>query len=94
MIFPKAQRAQYLELFRRNGVSAVFAGHYHANGHSRYGDLEIVITGPVGRPLWQDPSGFRVVEVFPDHIEHTYYGFANMPETITLEKQPAVQALP
>jgi len=91
---PRIQRTRYLDLFRRNGISAVFTGHYHGNGYGRDGDLEMVITGPVGKPLRQDPSGFRIVKVFPDHIEHAYYGFANMPENVDLEAQLLMQAVP
>lgn len=91
---PRIQRTRYLDLFRRNGISAVFTGHYHGNGYGRDGDLEMVITGPVGKPLRQDSSGFRIVKVFPDHIEHTYYGFANMPENVALEAQLLMQAVP
>jgi len=91
---PRNQRTRYLDLFRRNGISAVFTGHYHGNGYGRDGDLEMVITGPTGKPLRQDPSGFRIVKVFPDHIEHAYYGFANMPATVDLEAQLLMQAVP
>ncbi len=91
---PLLQRIRYLDLFKRNGVSAVFAGHYHGNGYGRDGDLEMVITGPVGKPLRQDPSGFRIVKVFPDHIEHAYYGFTDMPKTVAFDNWPLLQTVP
>ncbi|MBA7598050.1 MAG: hypothetical protein GH143_10590 [Calditrichaeota bacterium] len=91
---PQLQRTRYLNLFKRNGVSAVFAGHYHGNGYGRNGDLEMVITGPVGKTLRQDPSGFRIVKVYPDHIEHAYYGFADMLKTIAFDNWPLLQTVP
>ncbi len=91
---PRNQRTRYLDLFKSSGVAAVFAGHYHGNAYSRDGDLEMVITGPVGKPLRQDPSGFRIAKVFPDHIEHAYYGFTDLPATVDLEAQLLMQAVP
>ncbi len=82
---PRARRQVYLQLFREHGVSHVFAGHYHRNSHGRDGELEMITTGPVGRPLGDDPSGFRVVEVWPDRVEHSYYGLAQVPERVGLE---------
>lgn len=82
---PAEQRNRYLKLFTENRVSAVFAGHYHRNSYGRYGDMEMVTTGSVGKPLGSDPSGFRIVKVFKDHIEHEYYGFENIPEVVELK---------
>ncbi len=47
--------------------------------------LEMVTTGPVGKPLGDDPSGLRVVKVFSDRIEHRYYGLDDVPPSITLD---------
>ncbi|MHC4412125.1 MAG: hypothetical protein ACYSW6_03990 [Planctomycetota bacterium] len=74
-----------MKLFAENKVSTVFAGHYHRNSYGRYGDMEMVTTGPVSKPLGKDPSGFRIVKVFKDHIEHNYYGFESMPEAVELK---------
>jgi len=76
---PLARRGRYLELLRDAGVQAVFAGHYHRNGHGRDGELEMVTTGPVGKPLGDDPSGFRIVRPGPERIEHVYFGIAEAP---------------
>ncbi len=73
---PLQRRSLYLQLLRDAGIRAVFAGHYHRNGYGRYGDLEMITTGPVGKPLGADPSGFRIVRVGPDGIEHGYFGIA------------------
>ena len=69
---PREARARYLEMFRANGVKYVFAGHYHRNAFGKAGDLEMVTTGPVGKPLGKDPSGFRIVTVRDSGLEHHY----------------------
>lgn len=81
---PKERRDPCLELFRESEVRAVFAGHYHRNRIAVSGDLEMVTSGPVGKPLGDDPSGLRIVKVFKDHIEHEYYGLDEVPERVHL----------
>jgi 3',5'-cyclic AMP phosphodiesterase CpdA len=76
---PQATRTRYLEMFREAGVSHVFAGHYHRNAFGRDDGLEMVTTGPVGRPLGVDPSGFRLVRVGPDGIGHEYVSLGAIP---------------
>jgi 3',5'-cyclic AMP phosphodiesterase CpdA len=66
-------RSVYLELFKQAGVEAVFAGHYHRNAHGRDGELEMITTGPVGKPLGDDPSGLRLVRVGMDSLRHEYF---------------------
>ena len=68
------------------GVRTVFAGHYHRNAVARDGDLEMVTTGPVGKPLGADPSGFRIVIVTRDSIMHRYYALDSVPERLALPK--------
>ena len=81
---PQVRRRVYLDLFRQHGVRAAFAGHYHRNAYARDGGLEMVTSGPVGRPLGPDPSGIRVVKIYEDRIEHQYYGMDSVPQAITL----------
>jgi 3',5'-cyclic AMP phosphodiesterase CpdA len=71
---PRDRRTLYLDLFREAGVTAVLAGHYHRNHHAWDGPLELITTGPVGRPLGSDPPGFRVVRPAADGLEHAYFG--------------------
>ncbi len=73
-------RASSLEIFQRAGVRAVFAGHYHRNAHGWAGELEMITTGPVGMPLGDDPSGFRIVRVGPHGLDHAYFGLESVPE--------------
>jgi 3',5'-cyclic AMP phosphodiesterase CpdA len=76
---PKQARDRYLELFRRYGVSHVFAGHFHRNAHGKAGDLEMITTGPVGKPLDNARSGLRIAKVSDSGIEQRYYDFGELP---------------
>ena len=49
------------------------------------GALQMVTSGAVGYPLGDDPSGFRVVKVFHGNIEHKYFGFDDVPNSLTLD---------
>jgi 3',5'-cyclic AMP phosphodiesterase CpdA len=73
----KEHRLPVIELFRKYGVSAVFAGHWHRNNYAEYNGMLMVATGPVGFPLGDDPSGYRIVEVHNDGLSHEYHELAN-----------------
>jgi 3',5'-cyclic AMP phosphodiesterase CpdA len=76
---PLETRRRYLNLLRSAGVQYVFAGHYHRNALGRDAGLEMVTTGPVGRPLGDDPSGLRIVSVTPHGLSHQYYALDQVP---------------
>jgi 3',5'-cyclic AMP phosphodiesterase CpdA len=76
---PKATRMRYLELFRKYGVTHVFAGHYHRNAEARASGLEMITTGPVGKPLGGARSGMRIAKVTDEGIEQKYYDFGDLP---------------
>ena len=83
VMIPKDRRRIIMDLLLSYDVSAVFAGHWHRNVYGSFGkNIEMVTSGPVGYPLGDDPSGFRVVHVGEDRIDHRYYGFEDMPENI------------
>lgn len=69
---PLERRTLLLDLLDRHGVSTYLCGHWHRNGGGRYGGVEVAVTGPVGYPLGDDPSGFRVVDVGGDGVDHDY----------------------
>jgi hypothetical protein len=69
---PTARRSELLTLFHDHGVKAVFAGHYHRNAYVSDGDLEIITTNSCNCSLIGEPQGFREVDVYSDHISHTY----------------------
>ena len=81
---PGAQRGPLLELLRSHNVEAVFAGHWHKNAISFDGPMQVVISGPVGYPLGDDPSGIRIVSVYDDRVEHHYYGLDEVPSAVEL----------
>lgn len=78
---PKRHRSRYLALLHQYGVRYVFAGHYHRNAEGQDGDLDMVVTGPVGMPIGPDPSGFRIVRL--DTMDHPYIGLGTIPNQVT-----------
>ena len=79
---PPKPRAKLLKLFATAGVRAVFSGHYHGNLYAKAGDIELVTTSSTGKALRKDPLGFRIVKVYPDRIEHRYYGYETLPKKV------------
>ena len=83
---PQNVRQTWLDRFADNGVTAIFTGHYHRNAYAEYRGMELVTTSAVGRPLGDDASGFRIIKVYGNRIEHTYVSLENIPETVELSK--------
>ena len=81
------RRKKYLELFQKYGVKQVFAGHYHRNSYGKAEDLEMITTGPVGRPLGADSSGFRIVNVKGKIVDHHYFALDSLPEKLRFQKK-------
>ena len=81
---PIARRREFLDLFKAAGVSHIFAGHYHRNAFGRDGALEMVTTGPVGKPLGADSSGLRIVVLSDAGVEHRYYSLDSLPTRVQL----------
>jgi 3',5'-cyclic AMP phosphodiesterase CpdA len=79
---PHERRDLYLWLFREADVRAIFAGHYDENSHGWDGDLEMVTTGPIGKPIGNDPSGLRIVRVGPEGLDHIYFALDAIPEQL------------
>lgn len=75
-------REKYLRLFSNSRVTAVFSGHHHNNGLATYGKMELVTSSSLGKPLGKAPSGFRIIKVYDDKIEHQYFGLKELPEKI------------
>ena len=81
---PSKPRTELLKLFAAAGVLAVFSGHYHWNLYVKSGDMELVTTSSTGKSLRKDPLGFRIVKVYPDRIDHEYYGYEALPKKVKL----------
>jgi len=79
---PRERRLPLAELLNKYGVRYVFAGHTHKNLLARDGQLEVVATAPVGKPLGQDGSGIRVVTVSEAGLSHRYYEFGKLPDKL------------
>jgi 3',5'-cyclic AMP phosphodiesterase CpdA len=80
---PPDVRARYIKLMQQYGVKNVFAGHYHRNSEGRDGNLEMVTTGPVGMPLENARSGFRIVTVTNGSVTNKYFDFGGLPDTLS-----------
>jgi 3',5'-cyclic AMP phosphodiesterase CpdA len=76
---PIETRQRILALLHRYNVRYVFAGHLHANSFGKDVDLEMITTAAEGKPIGPDPSGFRIVEVKGNSLEHKYYPFGTLP---------------
>ncbi|MBT3199597.1 MAG: hypothetical protein HN350_06735 [Phycisphaerales bacterium] len=77
---PLGPRTELLKLFAQSGVRTVFSGHLHRNNYVKAGDIDLVTTSSTGRG--KDPLGFRIVKVYPDRIDHKYYGFEDLPKKV------------
>ncbi len=83
-IIPRERRTVILNLLRKHEVSGAFAGHWHQNNYAADGDMLMIISGPVGFPIADDPSGLRIVKVYDDRIEHDYFGMDAVPDSVDL----------
>lgn len=79
------KRKMYLDLFDKYNVRQIFAGHYHRNAGGRAGNIEMITTGPVGRPLGSDSSGFRIVNVDGTSVNHKYYALDSLPARLNIK---------
>jgi 3',5'-cyclic AMP phosphodiesterase CpdA len=69
----KKYRKPLVEIAADHGIKATFAGPWPRNNYANDSGIEVVTSGPVGYPLGNDSSGFRVVNVTNTSIEHKYY---------------------
>ncbi len=69
---PVERRRRILELAHGAGVRLALAGHWHRNSIAHDGPLEMVTSGPIGYPLGDDPSGYRIVNVTDRGLSHRY----------------------
>lgn len=79
---PVVYREKYLALLDDYNVTHVFAGHLHYNATGKLGDMEMITSGPIGRPLKDDPSGIRIIKISGDSLTHRYYPLDVIPERL------------
>ncbi len=70
--FSKPKRQEYLELFKKYKVNAVFAGHTHKAYSSEWNGIKLVAAGPVGTPLDGGVSGIDIVKVKGKGFKSTF----------------------
>jgi hypothetical protein len=78
------RRTEYLTLFKKHNVTAVFAGHLHNTAEGKDGTLSMVTTGPVGKPLGTGISGLRIIKVYADSVRWPFYGLNAVPQKIDM----------
>lgn len=66
------KREKYLGIFRSCKVDAVFCGHKHDNYETADGDIPVVTTSAIGKPLGDAPSGVRVIVCSAGVLRHAY----------------------
>ncbi len=81
------QRQIYLDLYEKYHVKAVFNGHLHMNKLNRYCETELITTQATSKSLGQDSVGIRIVEVYKNHIDHTFYPISKIPEKIIFDNE-------
>ena len=80
-------RKKYLDLFSSNRVDALFCGHHHNNGYASYGNMKLITTSALGKPLGEAPSGFRIVKVYPGKIDHQFFGLEELPGKVDFSER-------
>jgi len=83
---PVEKRARYLALFKRYGVRYLFSGHYHQNAIGNDGPIEMITSGPVGKPFGDTKSGMRIVMVTDSGLVHRYVEFGDLPNRLPILK--------
>jgi serine/threonine-protein phosphatase CPPED1 len=81
---PLARRTRYLSLFREFGVRTLISGHQHEYTIAGDASFQMVVNGPVGRPLRTGKSGLAVVTVDKAGIGHRFFDFGDLPNRFSL----------
>ena len=72
MNFPKDIRKKYINLFRRHKVSIILSGHLHNTAGCTVEGIELITSGPCGKPLGSGVSGITVVNIDKEGIKYEY----------------------
>ena len=70
--FPVEKREEYIGLFKKYGVTAVFAGHTHQEYDCVYDGIRFITAGPVGNAIGHGKPGYEVVRVTADGFTAEY----------------------
>ncbi|WP_099465403.1 metallophosphoesterase [Parabacteroides provencensis] len=81
---PLTKRGNYIDMFNKYNVDAMFSGHLHRNAKGSAGNFKMITSSALCYPLGEDKVGFRIVKVYPDRIESDYYDLDNIPVKVNL----------
>ena len=81
---PVDRRGKYIDLLNKYNVQYMFVGHLHKNNISQTENLTIVATNALCVSHSTEPSGFRIVKVYPDLVVSDFYSVETLPEIIDL----------
>ncbi len=70
--FPADKRMEYVEIFDKYHVDAVFAGHLHQCFECFLKGFRMITCGPSGKPLGNGYPGFNLVSVTKDKFIYKY----------------------
>lgn len=79
MAIPRAPRRLLLDIAERGGLRTLLTGHMHQHLTRQTGSLEQITTSSIGMPLGPSPSGYRVIRVYADHVEHEKHSLPSGP---------------
>ena len=71
LTLPEDQRDRLLDIAEAGRLHSLLSGHIHGNNVDTRGELQQITTTATGLPFRADPSGFRIVEVHRDRVEHS-----------------------
>lgn len=70
MEMPPEPRRRLLDIAEAGGLRTLLTGHLHQHLTRTAGDLLQITTSAIGLPFARHPSGYRVVRVYEDRVEH------------------------
>jgi 3',5'-cyclic AMP phosphodiesterase CpdA len=79
MELPPEPRRQLLAIAAAGGLRTLLTGHLHQHLTRTAGDLLQITTSAIGLPFARNPSGFQLVRVYPDRVEHEAHDLPSGP---------------
>ena len=79
LAIPPEPRRRLLEIAKAGALRTLLTGHMHQHMTRTTGDLQQITTSAIGLPFGEDPSGYRVIRIFEDHVEHEAHDLPSGP---------------
>ena len=79
MELPLQPRRRLLEIAETHGLKTLLTGHLHQHLVRTAGDLTQITTSAIGLPFARDPSGYQLIHVYADRVEHEPYDLPSGP---------------